>query len=67
MKPLRNYMEILVAMTKEERNALKAIASGKAGTVYAAELGKLKSLDLVRHDGREISLTSSGLEIVDFC
>ena len=56
-----------MALTKEERNALKAIASGKSETVFAAQLGKLKALNLVHHDGRKISLTAGGREIVEFC
>jgi hypothetical protein len=47
----RDCEEIFLALTQGERNALKAVASGMVGTVSILQLGKLRSLDLVHHDG----------------
>jgi hypothetical protein len=60
-------VEIFVKLTPEERNALKAIATGQVGTVSIAQLGSLKSFDLIHHDGVGISLTGKAREIADFC
>ena len=57
----------LAALTQAERKALKAIASGQILEVSLRELGKLKSLDLIQHGERGISLTPAGLAIVDLC
>ena len=61
------WPQVLEELTPKQRNYLKSIASGKAGTLSFAELGKLKSLDLIHHDGHSIALTSSGQVIVEFC
>ena len=60
----RDCVEIFLALTQAERNALKAVASGMVGTVSILQLGKLKSLDLVHHDGRNIALTTDGRAVV---
>ena len=49
-----------LALTQGERNALKTVASGKGGSVSIVQLSKLKSFDLVDHDGRAIVLTAHG-------
>ena len=60
-------VEIFAKLTHMERNALRAIAAGQIGTVSIPQLGKLKSLDLIHHDGLGIALTGKGREIADFC
>jgi predicted transcriptional regulator len=60
----RECVEVFLALTQGERNALKAVASGMVGTVNLVQLGKLKSLDLVHHDGRNIALTTEGQAVV---
>ena len=60
-------VEIFAKLTHMERNALSAIAAGQVGTVSIAELAKLKSLDLIHHDGSSITLTGKGREIADLC
>jgi len=58
-------VEIFLALTQAERNALKAVASGMVGTVSILQLGKLRSLDLIHHDGRNVALTTDGRAVVD--
>ena len=65
MASSRDCVEILLALTQAECTSLKAVASGKIGTVSILQLGKLKSLDLVHHDGRNIALTTDGRAVVD--
>jgi superfamily II helicase len=65
MESSRDCEEVFLALTQGERNALKAVASGMVGTVSILQLGKLRSLDLVHHDGRNIALTSNGRAVVD--
>jgi len=60
-------VEIFATLTREERDALSAIAAGQTGTVSIAKLGRLKSLDLIHHDGSSITLTGKGREIADLC
>ena len=60
----RACVEIFLALTQAERNALKAVASGMVGTVSILQLGKLRSLDLVHHDGSKIALTANGGAVV---
>jgi len=61
----RDCVEIFLALTQGERNALKAVASGMVGTVSILQLGKLRSLDLIHHDGRNVALTTNGRAVVD--
>lgn len=60
-------VEIFAALTQEQRSSLKAVASGKPGTVGLAHLGKLKSLGLICSDVRGVSLTADGRVIANFC
>ena len=60
-------VEIFAKLTHDERNALRAIAAGQVGTVNIEQLGKLKSFDLIHHDGLGVKLTGKGREIADFC
>ena len=64
MESSRVCLELFLALTQGDRNALKAVASGMVGTVSILQLGKLRSLDLVHHDGRNIALTSNGGAVV---
>jgi hypothetical protein len=57
-------VEVFLALTQGERNALKVVASGKGGTVSIVQLSKLKSFDLVHHDGRDIMLTTNGRAVL---
>jgi len=63
----RDCVEIFASLSQEELNALNAIAAGKIGTVSITQLGKLKSFDLIHHDGLVITVTGKGREIADFC
>ena len=65
MASSRDCVEIFLALTQGERNALKAVASGMVGTVSILQLGKLRSLNLIHHDGRNIALTTDGRAVVD--
>ena len=56
----RDCVEVFLALTQGERNALKTVASGKGGSVSIVQLSKLKSFDLVDNDGRAIVLTTHG-------
>jgi len=60
----RDCVEIFLALTQAERNALKAVASGMVGTVGIAQLGRLWSLELILHNGRNIALTANGGAVV---
>jgi hypothetical protein len=53
-------VEIFATLTREERDALSAIAAGQTGTVSIAKLGRLKSLD---RSGREGGGTSIQLGV----
>ena len=55
------------ALSQGERSALKAIKAGELGTVSIVQLGNLKSLDLISHNGRNIQLTADGRAVVEFC
>jgi hypothetical protein len=59
--------EIFATLTQEQRDSLKAVASGKVGTVRMAQLGKLKTLGLIHSDVRGVSLTAHGRVIAEFC
>ena len=65
MASSRDGVELFLALTQGERNALKAVASGMVGTVSILQLGKLRSLNLIHHDGRNIALTTDGRGVVD--
>ena len=60
-------VEIFAKLTHDERDALRAIAAGQIGSVSIAQLVKLKSLDLIDHDGLAIALTGKCREIAKFC
>jgi len=60
----RDCVEIFASLSQEELNALNAIAAGKIGTVSITQLGKLKSLELIHHDGRNVALTTNGQAVV---
>ena len=64
MPSSRDYVEVFLALTQGERNALKAVADGMVGTVSIQHLGKLKALELVDHDGRKVALTTEGRAVV---
>ena len=64
MASSRDGVELFLTLTQGERNALKAVASGMVGTVSLLHLGKLKSLELIRRDGRNIALTTKGRAVV---
>jgi hypothetical protein len=59
-------VELFLALTQGDRHALKAVASGKTGRVSIGQLGKLKSLDLIDHHGRDFALTANGRAVVAF-
>ena len=65
MESSRDCLELFLALTQGDRNALKAVASGMVGTVSILQLGKLRSLDLIHHDGRNVALTTNGRAVVD--
>ena len=64
MESSRDFEEIFLALTQAERNALRAVASGMVGTVSILQLGKLRPLDLVHHDGRNIALPTDGRAVM---
>ena len=64
MASARDRVQLFLALTRAERNALKAVSSGQAGTVGLAQLGKLRSLVLIHHDPRGIELTADGSAVV---
>ena len=66
MRSSRDCVEVFLALTQGERHALKAVAAGRRGTVNLVQLGKLKSLDLIDRDGRNLTLTANGRAVVAF-
>ena len=65
MESSRDCLELFLALTQGERNALKAVASGMVGTVSILQLGRLWSHELILHNGRNIALTTDGQTVVD--
>ena len=59
--------DIFALLTPSQRKLLKAIGLGEVGTVSMWDLGKLKSLALIHHDGNDITLTAVGQAIAMFC
>ena len=66
MASARDRVQLCLALTQGERHALKAVASGKMGMASIVQLGKLKSLDLIDRDGRNIALTANGRAVMAF-
>ena len=66
MRSSRDCVEVFLALTQGERPALQAVAAGRRGTVNLVQLGKLRSLDLIDRDGRNLTLTENGREVVAF-
>ena len=64
MASSRDCVEIFLALTQAERNSLRAVASGMVGTVGIAQLGRLWSLELILHNGRNVALTTDGRAVV---
>ena len=56
-----------VALSPDDCEALKGIASGAIVTASEAQLGNLQSLRLIYHNGLGMALTSRGWDIVDIC
>jgi len=59
-------VKVFLALTQAERHALKAVAAGRRGTVNLVQLVKLKSLELIDREGRNLTLTANGRAVVAF-
>jgi hypothetical protein len=59
--------QVIAELTSEERSALKAISLGHPAGCSVELIGRLQTLGLIKHNGRQIAITGEGELVARLC